>query len=111
LCRPGGADPFDSLAQPRHGRLGGNGRRRGSLQGSAPGRQVFHPEDQAPHGDVDREEEDREHEEDLADRPGGVHGRQRHSEGLRKIREQDPAASLRDRLERSGVGTQLAILG
>src|SRR2546422_427818 len=81
-CGAGGAAA--ALAAPPGrgcGRLGGTRRRRGSLQGPAPGRQVLDPEDEPPQGYVDGEEQDRDHQEDLTDRPRGVHGRQWDTEG------------------------------
>ena len=111
MRRPGGTDPFDALPQPGHGGLGGDGGHRRPFQGRPPGRHVFQPEDQAPQGDVDREEQDRDHEQDLADRLRGVHGGHRHTKCLRDVGEHHPAAGLRDRLQRRDVGAKLAILG
>jgi len=81
------------------------------LQGGPPGGQVLQPEDQPAERDVDREEQDRQHQEDLADRLGRLHARHRHAECLREISQDDATAGLRDRFQGGRVGAEVAVLG
>src|SRR5690349_16183349 len=85
LASPVGSNPFDPFLQAGHGRLGGDGRDRLGPEGGPPGWEVLSPEDQAPHRDIDREQQDGQDQEELADPRARLNWGDRKPECLGKV--------------------------